>query len=259
MPDGLRLALTTLTVARLRGPAQLDRGTAGRAMALAPLVGLLLAAAVAPVAVGLDVATRGTPVLGAAVAVALLALLTRGLHLDGLADLADGLGSYGSPERARAVMKSPEVGALGVAAVVLVLLVQVAALTACLSAGRGATAVLVALMTGRLAVTAACRTGVPAAAPEGLGALVAGTVGRGTTALLAALTAGLGTLALALETGDRDLRLLLPPAAVLLCLGLARLLRQHAVRRIGGITGDVLGALIEVSTAVALVVLALGG
>ena len=49
MPDGLRLALTTLTVARVRGPRVLDRRTAGRAMELAPLVGLglgLLAAGV---------------------------------------------------------------------------------------------------------------------------------------------------------------------------------------------------------------------
>jgi adenosylcobinamide-GDP ribazoletransferase len=131
--------------------------------------------------------------------VALLAVLTRGLHLDGLADLADGLGSYRSPEQARAVMKAPDVGALGLAAVVLVLLVQVAALSACLSAGRGGTALLVALLTARVAVAAACRAGVPAAAPTGLGALVAGTVPGWAPAVLAGGTALAGAAAVAVE------------------------------------------------------------
>jgi adenosylcobinamide-GDP ribazoletransferase len=218
-------------------------------MSLAPLVGLLLAAVLLPLMLGLEAVTAGPPLLPAAAAVAGLALLTRGLHLDGLADLADGLGSYRSAEQAREVMKGPEVGALGLSAVVLVLLVQVAALTACLSADRGATALALALVTGRLAVTAACTAGVPAASPTGLGALVAGTVRRGTTSVLALLAAAAAGATL----GDRWW---LAPLAVGTALGLARLLRAHAVRRIGGISGDVLGALVEVSTAAALVVLA---
>lgn len=256
MTDGLRLALTTLTVARVRGPQQLDRATAGRAMTLAPLVGLGLAALLVPVLLLLDAVT--TPLLAAGLVVALHALLTRGLHLDGLADLADGLGSYRCPEQARAVMKAPDVGALGLAAVALVLLVQVAALTASLGAGRGGTALLVALLTGRVAVTAACTNGIPAAAETGLGALVAGTVRRGAAPALALAAALVGTAALAVEAADRSPALLLPAAAVLVALGLARALRAHAVRRIGGVTGDVLGALVETATAASLVVLALG-
>ena len=257
MGDGLRLALTTLTVARVGGPASFDRRTAGRAMLLAPVVGVLLAVVLVPVALGVDRWTSGPPLLAAALVVALLALLTRGLHLDGLADLADGLGSYRSPERARAIMKAPDVGALGLAAVVLVLLVQVAALTACLTAGRGGTALLVALVTARVAVAAACRAGVPAAAPTGLGALVAGTVPRWAPAVLALATALAGAAAVALEQDATGLRLALPALAVAVGLGAAALLQRHAVRRIGGITGDVLGALVEVTTAVVLVVLAL--
>ncbi|MEX2288882.1 MAG: adenosylcobinamide-GDP ribazoletransferase [Mycobacteriales bacterium] len=255
MPDGLRLALTTLTVVPVRGPQRLDRATAGPAMALAPVIGLGLAAVLVPVLLIVDV--LGSPLLAATLVIALHALLTRGLHLDGLADLADGLGSYRSPEAARQVMKAPDVGALGLVAVVLVLLVQVAALAACLDAGHGGTALLVALVTARVAVTAACTTGVPAAAQTGLGALVAGTVGRGTAAALAVAAAAVGTAALALEADGRG-ALLLPAAAVLAGLGVARLLRRHAVRRIGGITGDVLGALVEVTTGAVLLVLALG-
>jgi adenosylcobinamide-GDP ribazoletransferase len=249
--DGLRLALTTLTVLPVRGPVSVDRSTAGRAMRLAPAVGLLLALPLAGLLVLTGDLTEGPPLLAAVLVVALLALLTRGLHLDGLADLADGLGSYGTPERARAVMKSPDVGALGAAALVLVPAVQVAALLACTAAGRGALAVVLAVVTGRLAVTAACTSGIPAAAPDGLGALVAGTVARGTAAGLAVLTAAVGTLA-----APGDVPRVLPAAAVLAGLLAARLLRRHAVRRVGGITGDVLGALVEVTTAVVLVVLA---
>ena len=255
MGDGLRLALTTLTVLRVAGPRQLDRPTAGRAMVLAPLVGLLLAALLVPVLLVLGALTAGPPLLAASAAVALLALLTRGLHLDGLADLADGLGSYRSPEQAREVMKAPDVGALGLAAVVLVLLVQVTALSACVSAGRGGTALALALVTGRLAVTAACRRGVPAASSTGLGALVAGTVPYGLTAVVAVAVAAAGAVSLQLEDGAPLPALL----AVVAGLVVAGLLRRHAVRRLGGITGDVLGALVEVTTAVVLVVLALEG
>jgi adenosylcobinamide-GDP ribazoletransferase len=177
--DGLRLALTTLTVLPVRGPARLDRATAGAAMLLAPVVGVLLALPLAGVLLGAERLTQGPPLLACVLVVALHALATRGLHLDGLADLADGLGSYGSPERARAVMKAPDVGALGAAALVLVPAVQVAALLACTLAGRGGLAVVLSVVTARVAVTAACTAGVPAAAPEGLGALVAGTVPRG--------------------------------------------------------------------------------
>lgn len=252
MADGLRLALTTLTVARVRGPQQLDRATAGRAMLLAPLVGLLLALPLCALLVGADRLTQGPPLLACVLVVAAAALLTRGLHLDGLADLVDGLGSYGPPERARAVMKASDTGALGAAALVLVPGVQVAALLACAQAGRGPLALLLALVTARVAVTAACTAGVPAAVPEGLGALVAGTVPRGAAAALAVAVAAAGTGLAALDGTP----LVLPALAVLTGLLVARALRAHAVRRVGGVTGDVLGALVEVTTAAVLVVLA---
>ncbi len=249
MPDGLRLALTTLTVLPVRGPARLDRRTAGTAMALAPLVGLLLGAAAAAVLAGLDAATRGAPLLAAAAATAVLALLTRGLHLDGLADLADGLGSYAGPARAREIMKQPDVGGLGLAAVVLVLLVQVGALLACTEAGRGPLSLVLAVVGGRLAVSLACTPATPAAAPGGLGALVAGTV-RPAVPVTLAIVVGVGA---AVVDGT-------PRPALALAAGLlvGRLLRRHAVRRLEGVTGDVLGALVEVTTLVVLVGCSLG-
>jgi adenosylcobinamide-GDP ribazoletransferase len=263
VPDALRLALTTLTVARVRGPRVLDRRTAGRAMELAPLAGLLLGLVAATVLYVFRVLGDGRtePLLPAVLAIATLAVLTRGLHLDGLADLVDGLASYRDPAGARAVMKAPDVGPLGVIALLLVVLVQVAALVACVQQGRGTASLVLAVVAGRLAITGACRR-TPAATEQGLGALVAGTVRPGVTTVWVLLV---GAAAAAYATVDADttgsdaehvVRTLL---GLGLALGAARLLRAHAVRRVGGLTGDVLGALSETATTVCLVVLATSG
>jgi len=260
--NGPRLSVTLLTVFPVGGQGTApDPGTAGAAMAWAPGVGLLLGVIAAVVLLAADHPLGLGPLTAAVLAVAALALLTRGLHLDGLADLADGLGSGRPAGAALDIMRRSDIGPLGTVTVVLTLLIQVAALSQAESAGdgRGPAALIAAVITGRLAVTWACRRGVPAARPDGLGALVAGTVPR---AIPAAIT--LGTLAAAVAAvvisaavlGD-PLGWTLPlavPAGLAAAFGLER----HAVRRLGGITGDVLGALAEVATTVALVVAAAG-
>lgn len=258
MPEGLRLAVTTLTVARVRGPRQLDRRTAGQAMTWAPLVGLLLGLGGAG-PVFLVRYFSGQNLLGAIVGLTVLALLTRGLHLDGLADLVDGLASYRDPEGTRAVMRSPEIGPMGTVAVVLTFLLQATALSACVGHGRGTASLVLAVATGRLAVTAACSR-LPAATAEGLGALVAGTVRPWVPWVWAA---ALVSAAYGYAYVDPDGRGPMPTTAIqyaaapLVALAVTWVLRRHAVRRVGGITGDVLGALCEVATTVCLLVLAL--
>jgi len=256
MAEALRLALTILTVAPLRA-GRVDRAAAGRAMELAPLVGLGLGV----LAAGLLYAMRmlAPPgagyLLPAAGAIAGLAALTRGLHLDGLTDTADALGCYGDADRALAVMKDPAVGALGVSTLVLTLLVQVTALAACVRDGRGTMAMVLAVVVGRLAVLWACTPGVPAARASGLGALVAGSARRSVavaaTAVTAAAAGGYGVL-------DDD-GTVYGAARGLLAVGAglaaARVLRRHAVSRFGGVTGDVLGAGIEIAATVVLVVM----
>jgi adenosylcobinamide-GDP ribazoletransferase len=261
--NGLRLSVTLLTVFPLRGDAAAsrasgpDRATAAAAMAWAPVVGLLLGAIAAAVLLAVDHPLGGGPLTGAALALASLALLTRGLHLDGLADLADGLGSGRPAIAALEVMRRPDIGPFGTVTLILSLLIQFAALSHAESAGpgRGPAALIAAVVTGRLALTWACRPGVPAARPDGLGALVAGTVrpAIAATVTLATLAASAGAVAV---TGDRLGWTL--PLAVLAGLAAAFLLQRHAVRRLGGITGDVLGALAEVAATVTLVVAAMG-
>ncbi|MFG1952565.1 adenosylcobinamide-GDP ribazoletransferase [Micromonospora sp. NPDC048830] len=238
--DGLRLALTTFSTLPVRA-GRVDRAAAGAAMALAPAIGALLGAALAGALLALSAVAA--PLVAAGVTVGVGALLTRGLHLDGLADTVDALGSYRRGAAALEIMKKPDVGPFGVAALVVVLLVQAAALAELAARPWPATlaAVVAATAAGRLGVTVACRRGVPAARPDGLGALVAGTVGP--------VAVGLGTAAVALvAVAAVPGRPWQGPAAVLAALAVAVLLLRHVVRRLGGVTGDVLGAAVEVVT-----------
>ncbi|MFY1637300.1 adenosylcobinamide-GDP ribazoletransferase [Solwaraspora sp. WMMB335] len=242
---GLRLAVTTFTVLPLR-PAVVDRPAAMVAMAVAPAIGIGLGGSLG---LALLAATRaGAPVLvAAAVTTTLAAALTRGLHLDGLADTVDGLGAHRPPAAALEIMRRADIGPFGVTALVLVLLLQTGALAA-VPADRPWPAVLAtvatAVGTGRLAVTWACRRGVPAARPDGLGALVAGTQGRLVTLAGTALVAVVAVPALPGRPWQGPLVVLL---TILVWSGLLR----HLVRRFGGITGDVLGAGVEIATTLA--------
>jgi len=255
---GLRLAITLLTVIPLpaprgrrpgddAGPDDTDlRPVAGAAMCWAPAVGLLLGGAAAAVLWAAAGPGRTGPLLAAVLAIAALAGLTGGLHLDGLADLADGLGSRRPAAAALEVMKKSDIGPFGVLALVLTLLVQVAALAQAQAAGRGIAAVLTAAVTARLAMAGACQRGIPAARGSGLGALVAGSVHPAAAAGLAAVTLG-GAAAAGVRYA----------IAAAVGLAVAAGLTALAVRRLGGITGDVLGAIAEVTAAACLIAIAI--
>jgi adenosylcobinamide-GDP ribazoletransferase len=246
---GLRLAITLFTAVPLPGsaveaPARPDRPTVAAALYWAPVIGLALGAAAAGVLLACRAGHTG-PLLAAALAITVLALLTRGLHLDGLADLADGLGSRKPPAQALEIMKRSDIGPFGVITLVLALLIQVTALARADQTGRGPVAIIAATVTARLAVTLACRHGVPAAR-AGLGAMVAGTVHPLAGTLLAA-AAVVGAAAVGWIYG----------IAVAVGLVVSFALTVFVVRRLGGITGDVLGAIVETTTAVCLLVTAL--
>ncbi|WP_243639118.1 adenosylcobinamide-GDP ribazoletransferase [Streptacidiphilus pinicola] len=248
--EPLRFAFGTLSVLPVR-VNRWDRPTAGRAISLAPLVGLVLGGLAAGFATLLAWAHTGS-LLAAVAGVAALAALTRGLHLDGLADVADGLGSNRPPDAALKIMKASDIGPFGVLVLVLTLLAQIAAVARCFDLGlpKGAFALGLAAVTSRTALLRGCADGVPSARESGLGAMVAGTVPRlrgalVTLVVVAALAfAGWATA----RYGQNQLPLALGTVVSAAGgLGLAALLLTHCLRRFGGITGDVLGAMVEVS------------
>ncbi|MEU9630213.1 MULTISPECIES: adenosylcobinamide-GDP ribazoletransferase [Streptomyces] len=253
--DGLRFAFGTLTVIPVR-VTRWDREAARGGMLCAPLAGLAVGAVAAGLGLMLLLLGAGAP-LAAVATVAVPAVLTRGLHLDGLADTADGLGSGKPAEDALRIMKQSDIGPFGVIALVLVLLAQVAALAQAYDASwaRGACAAVVSATLARLALTLAARAGVPAARPEGLGAAVAGVVPPRGAAVAAVAVAGGAAAAGALLGPYDTVRTVL---AVVLSLAAAEALLRHCTRRFGGVTGDVFGGLAETAATTALVVLSLG-
>ena len=242
--DAWLLATGTLTAVRVPPPSRVDRGVAGLAMLLAPLAVLplgLAAAVVVLVAGGV-----GLPALATAYAVlVVLALGTRAFHWDGLADTADGLTASYSPARSLEVMRTGPVGPAGVVAVVLVSGLQASGLTAVVRHEQGWWVIGLLVCASRSALALACVRGVPAARADGLGVTHIGSVpvvGAVASLLLAAVVVGLAGSGLGAAWAT-VLGLVAMVAVVL-----ALLLR--CVRRLGGITGDVLGAAVEVSFAV---------
>lgn len=238
-----RLAVGTLTVIPVRPPDGVDRTTAGRAMALAPLAVLPLAVLAAGLG-RLAAVTSWPPLLAGLVVIGVLAVGTRALHLDGLADTVDGLGSGRAAAGALEIMRRGDVGPMGVVALLLVLGGQAVAASALVARIDGAVLLVVVIAASRVSLLVACRTGVPAARPGGLGAMVAGTISPPVlvalgvpTAAVVVAAAGLGGVTPWWAAAGAVL------VAGLVAYGIVR----RAVGRLGGITGDVLGAVVELS------------
>jgi adenosylcobinamide-GDP ribazoletransferase len=215
-------------------------------MSLAPLVALVLAAIC-----GLPLLiTRDRPAIAlllAIVSFALLAWATRALHLDGLADTADALGSGKPAAAALEIARKSDIGPFGVITLIFTLLLQIAAVASLPDAHDAYFAFVIAIVTSRVALTWACTRMWPAARPDGLGAVVAATV-----PLLVAIAWTIITIALAwIFVGIAGgVSVVLGILAGIVLLVIAR-------RRLGGMTGDVLGATIEMTATTALLVLAL--
>lgn len=246
MPDALRLAIGTLTRLPVPAPRHIDRRTAGQAMSLAPLVALVLAAICGlPLLISHDRAVIA--LLLSIVTFALLAWVTRALHLDGLADTADALGSGKPGAAALEIARKSDIGPFGVISLIFTLLIQIAAVASLPDAREAYFAFVIAIVTSRVALTWACTRMWPAARPDGLGAVVAASV---PSLIAVAWTIVAVVLAWALVGSIGGVSVVLGILAGIVLLVIAR-------RRLGGITGDVLGATIEIATSATLVVLAL--
>ncbi len=254
----LRAALTFFTRVPAGG-VDLEAIRPQRVLLFGPLIGVVLAAAAALVGWALVelVGAPIAPLIAAVAAIASIAYLTRGLHLDGLADLADGLGSHRPPQESIAVMHRSDIGPFGVITLTLTLLLQISLLAGMIAAGYGWLGLAVALPAGRLAAVWLCRPGVPAAPGSKLGTWAARTVPV-TVALVVTLLVLAGSAALSWWSAGSPDAAWSAAAAVAVACGCSLAIGAVAVRRFGGITGDVLGAAIELGQTAALLVLAIG-
>ena len=202
-----------------------------------PLVGLVVGIAVAAACLA---GAQVDPWLGALAGLTIWTAITGALHLDGLADVADGLGAaHGDQRRLLAVMSDPHIGSFGV----VTLVIQLAAKLVLLH-------LLVAQPVAIALTPLAARIGpllwarmLPPLKPTGLGAAVAGAVrARDWIGWLAVLAAAA----------------VASPAA-LMAVPLMLIFGGWASAQIGGVTGDVHGAGIElVETGVLIAILCVG-
>ena len=232
--------MSFLTVLPVANPNGSPGARLGRAYF--PAIGALVGLAAGAVFVVASAIT--TPLLGAAAAIALLCLLTGAIHLDGLADSADGLLARGDAAHRLEVMRDPRLGSYGVTAIAVVLLLDVAALSS-MSPARGLAALVIAGALSRLA-TLAVITFVPYVRSIGLGVAAWDARRRGLDLMVGVLSAA---VVCALDWKRALVALPLVAVTALLLVALAR-------RRVGGATGDVCGATAELCQLAVLLVFA---
>lgn len=252
--DGWRLATGTLTRIPVTPPSTVDRTVAGVAMTLAPLAVVPLGLLVGLVGYGAEAA--GVPALARGLLmVGALAWATRLLHLDGLSDTVDGLTASTDPQRSLEVMRSGTAGPAGVVALVVSLGIQATVFGILSATAAGAVLAGLAVVLSRVSLTLLCAHGVRAARPGGLGAAVAGSVpvvvALVTWAAVSAVFLVVASL-LGTTTPGASYAVRLAPLVLVVVVGFWGRL---AARRLGGITGDVLGATVECSLTVLLLCL----
>lgn len=234
-------ALGLFTVIPVPPLAHVDRRTAAAAIAALPLVGGALGLTAG--GLGALVGWRTSSFLAGVVVVTVIAAVTGAMHLDGVADTADGLGSRRDPDEALAVMKKSDIGPMGVCVLVLVLLLGVGALAA-MPWRWLVVAGMLGPLAGRLGVLWATLRGIPCGRPGGFGSLFSEVTSPATALMVTAAAVGLAAGGGLWAGGPGAMVIALGSLAaaqfVMVCW------RRHLLRRLGGLTGDTFGSLIEV-------------
>ncbi len=239
------IAFQFLTIIPLPCAVAWQEGEMGRSMRWFPLVGLAMGGGAALARYGCSLLLPSS--LADLLVVLLLVLVTGALHLDGLADVCDGFGARGGRERFLEVMKDSSVGAMGVVGIVLGLMLKYQALAELPPEMKSGGIVLFPAVARFGQVLMA--TGSRRARGDGLGALFIAGVGNGEL-----VVAG-GTIGIAAA-------LILGITGLVCCImvsGFILLAKGYFHRRLGGITGDIIGWSSELAEIICLLTMVAAG
>ena len=227
------IALSFLTIFRLPVSGEISPRDSGRCYAAFPVVGLLIGLMTSLMVLALQAVMPA--LLLAAWACAFMTLMTRGFHLDGLADLADGLGGGYTAARRLEIMKDSATGAFGSLALVLAILLKASAIYSLIVAKSWPALAIVPVLSRFAIVLSAYKSSC--ARTGGLAKSTIECITRGTV-LAAALSSAVFTLLLVPKFA---------PALLGTAVTSAFLMKWLAHRWLGGVTGDVLGSVNELT------------
>jgi adenosylcobinamide-GDP ribazoletransferase len=237
----LRIAFGLMTTLPVKLPDDWSAGDSGRAAVWYPLVGLVIGALTWLTWKGATFLFP--PLVTGIITLVVWVALTGGLHLDGLADCCDGLFASVAPERRLEIMKDPHVGAFGVIGLILILFLKAAALAALTPVSSFG--ILLAASFARWCILPAGL--LPLARPSGMGSDFAAGFQRSFM-----IWAAIIPLILAILPGRRGI------LSSVAGLGAAGLVLWLAKSRIGGVTGDVFGMVVEIVEVVVLLIFSIG-
>ena len=249
MVDALRLSFGTFTSIKVQAPRRVDTQVMKMALALSFLPALVVSGA-AWLSGWLVFRLTHASLVAAIIVIGAEILLTSGLHIDGLLDTADGVAVLGKGGRDRAleVMKTGNSGPAAFGTGLVVLLLQAAALSAAFARHVSVSWIISALL-ARFAVVIACRTGTKSARPDGLGNPFIGSVDFLWLAFSVTINVAIVGV---LGVGRRAWLLFV---IVVVAMAFGEVLKRRAERQFGGLTGDILGSILEKVRTLSLLIL----
>lgn len=255
--EGFLTSVSWMSIFPIRGATVIDRVTGARVMAALPVVGVIFGCLTAILLVLSSPARGLVQVDGLLLSVLIVAMwegLNRLMHLDGLADVADALGSYAKAPRAQEILADPHTGLFGMVAAVLSLIAQISALAVLLDSSVWWFICFIPVI-GRIAGQITAVRGQSSFSATGFGALVIGTVKPWwvvSWALSAILLAAVCGFQLSPEDPYLLLTFIFAVIMVAACV-FSWAFSQHLTHRFDGLNGDCVGANIHLATTISAV------